>query len=85
MKKLTPHIEDKIFEIKSDSGNVVKIESYFPLTQNEKQEIIKTLGLENFDGFTSIFTDIVSDEEWENQKYNIKKRFRDELFDIDKS
>ena len=83
MKKLASKIEDKIFEIKSDSGTIVKIKSYFPLTQNEKQEIIQTLDLKNFDGFASIFTDTVSDEEWEKTKIQIKKKFRDELFDID--
>ena len=83
MKNLPPNLEDKIFEIKSDSGSVMKIKSYFPLRENEKQEIIKILELKNFDGFTSIFTDTVSDEEWEKTKHQIKKKFRDELFDID--
>ena len=83
MKNLPPSIEDKIFEIKSDSVNVLKIKSYFPLRENEKQNIINILELKNFDGFTSIFTDIVSDDEWEKTKHQIKKKFHDELFDID--
>ncbi|MCE2615017.1 MAG: hypothetical protein LVO36_03845 [Nitrosopumilus sp. (ex Thoosa mismalolli)] len=83
MANLPQNIEDKIFEIKSDSGIVSRIKSYFPLSENEKQKIIKILNLKDFDGFTSIFTDTVSDEEWEKTKHQIKKKFRDELFDID--
>ena len=83
MKNLPPSLEDKIFEIKSDSGNVMKIKSYFPLRENEKQEIIRILELKDFDEFASIFTDTVSDEEWGKTKHQIKKKFRDELFDID--
>ena len=83
MKTLPSNIEDKIFEIKSDSGTILKIKSYFPLRENEKEEIIKILELKHFDEFTSIFTDTVSDEEWEKTKHQIKKKFRDELFDID--
>ena len=83
MKNLPPNLEDKIFEIKSDSVNVMKIKSYFPLRENEKQEIINILELKNFNEFTSIFTDTVSDEEWEKTKHQIKKKFCDELFDID--
>ena len=83
MKTLPLNIKDKIFEIKSDSGHIIKIKSYFPLLENEKQEILYILDLKNFDEFTSIFTDTVSDEEWEKTKHQIKKKFRDELFDID--
>ena len=39
----------------------------------------------DFIGFHSIFTDIVSEEEWNRTKDQIKKRFNDELFDIDKN
>jgi hypothetical protein len=38
----------------------------------------------DFHGFNSIFTDTVSDEELHRTKEQIKKRFSDELFDIDK-
>lgn len=85
MKNLPSNLEDKIFEIKSDSENILKIKSYFPLREKEKEEILKILELKHFDGFTSIFTDTVSDEEWEKTKHQIKKKFRDELFDIDDS
>ena len=53
MKNLPPNLEDKIFEIKSDSGTILKIKSYFPLRENEKEEILKILELKHFDGFTS--------------------------------
>lgn len=84
MSKLTlpPHLEDKIFEIKYDD-DVLKITSYFPLTESEKQEINSIMDMD-FSGYHSIFTDTVSDEEWNRTKEQIKKRFNDELFGIDK-
>ncbi|MHA7733652.1 hypothetical protein [Nitrosopumilus sp. S6] len=85
MKKLTlpPYLEDKIFEIKYSDDTVFKITSYFPLADSEKQEIRSILNMD-FSGFYSIFTDKVSDEEWNRTKDQIKKRFNDELFGIDK-
>ena len=85
MTKLTlpSHIEDKIFEIKYSNGIVSKITSYFPLHETEKQEILLILKTD-FSEFHSIFSDTVSDEEWEKTKVQIKKRFNDELFGIDK-
>ena len=81
---LPSHIEDKIFEISYDSDNFVsKIISYFPLSESERQEILLLIGNDTFDGFHSIFTDTVSDEEWNKTKDQIKKKFKDELFDID--
>jgi lipoate-protein ligase A len=77
------HIEDKIFEIKYSDENVSKITSYFPLTNYEKQEILSFLD-NDFSEFHSIFSDNVSDEEWNRTKEQIKKRFNDELFGIDK-
>ena len=77
------HLEDKIFEIKYDSNTISKITSYFPFSESEKQEINSILNVD-FAGFHSIFTDIVSEEEWNRTKDQIKKRFNDELFDIDK-
>ncbi len=38
----------------------------------------------DFSEFYSIFTDTVSEEEWNKTKEQIKKRFNDELFRIDK-
>ena len=81
---LPPHIEDKIFEIKYSDDAVSKITSYFPLSEFEKQEINAILNID-FSGFHSIFTDTVSDEEWNQTKDQIKKRFNDELFGIDKN
>ena len=80
---LPPHLEDKIFEIKYSDDEVLKITSYFPLTLSEKQEINSLLNLD-FSGYHSIFSDSVSDEEWNRTKEQIKKRFNDELFGIDK-
>jgi len=79
------HLKDKIFEIKYTSDEtVLKIISYFPLNELEKQEIVSILDDDYFDGFHSIFTDIVSNEKWNRTKDKIKKKFNDELFDIDR-
>ena len=78
------HLKDKLFEIKFNSDETVfKIISYFPLNELEKQEIISILDDSTFDGFRSIFSNTVSDEKWNKTKDQIKKKFNDELFDID--
>jgi len=87
MTKLTlpSHLADKIFEIRLESDETVsKIVSYFPLPESEKQEILSILNRESFSGFYSIFTDTVTEEEWNKTKEQIKKKFKDELFDVDK-
>ena len=40
-------------------------------------------GKDTFSNFNSIFSDTVTDEEWNKTKKQIKKRFQNELFDID--
>ena len=84
---LPEHISDKIYEIKTDDKNIIfKVISYFPLSDGEKKEILDILGQNfRFDNFNSIFSDSISDEEWEKSKAQIKIRFRNELFDIDKT
>ncbi len=77
-------LEDKIFEIRHDSDSVSKIISYFPFSESEKQEVCNILNVDTFVGFHSIFTDSVSNDEWNKTKDQIKKRFKDELFDIGK-
>ena len=78
------HLKDKIFEIKYDSDETIsKIVSYFPFNELEQQEIVSILDDDNFDGFHSIFSNTVSDEKWNRTKDQIKKKFNDELFDID--
>jgi lipoate-protein ligase A len=77
-------IQDKIFEIRYDSNDSVsKIISYFPLSELEHQTLLSILKQSNFSGFHSIFTDIVTDDEWNKTKDQIKNRFQNELFDID--
>ena len=78
------YLEDKIFEIQYDSNLISKIISYFPFSESEKKEIQSALNVNVFDGFHSIFTDVISDDEWNKTKEQIKKKFKDELFDIDK-
>ena len=77
------HLEDKIFEIKSSDAKVTKITSYFPFSSAEKKEICLILQNESFDEFHSIFTDVVSDQEWNRTKDQIKQKFKNELFKID--
>ncbi len=82
---LPSHLADKIFEIRLESDETVsKIVSYFPFPDSEKQEILSILNRESFSGFHSIFTDTVTEEEWNKTKKQIKKKFKDELFDVDK-
>ena len=81
---LPMHLQDKIFEIRYEYDDLVsKIVSYFPFSESEKQEITSILGNDVFDGFRSIFTDSVTEDEWNRTKDQIKKKFKDELFDID--
>ena len=77
-------LEEKIFEIKTNSDNsVLKIVSYFPLTELEKNNMISSINQPNFVNFNSIFTDNISNDEWNRTKLQIKKRFQDEIFHID--
>jgi len=83
--KLPLHLQDKIFEIKYNSDDAIsRIISYFPFSDSERQEIRSILADTVFNEFHSIFTDFVSDDEWNRTKDQIKKKFRGELFDIDK-
>ena len=77
-------LTDKIFQIKFNSEqSVEKITSYFPLSEHERLMINSISGQDSFSNFKSIFSDTVSDEEWNKTKEQIKKRFQNELFDID--
>jgi hypothetical protein len=83
--ELPPHLKDKIYELRFElDDSVSKIVSYFPFSESEKQEILLIMNKDSFDGFYSIFTDRVSEKEWNRTKTQIKKKFQDELFDIDK-
>ncbi len=84
-QKFPDHLQDKIFEIRYESDDSIsKIISYFAFSESEKQEITSALNDEYFDRFYSIFTDSVTQDEWNRTKDQIKKKFKDELFDIDK-
>ena len=82
---LSESLSDKVYEIKTSSNNMIlQLTSYFPLSDSEKAEIQAVLGDKFSSGrFHSIFTDIISEEEWSKNKTQIKKRFQNELFDID--
>ena len=81
--QIPDNIEDKIFEIKLNSDkSIFKIISYFPLSETERQIIISVLDKPDFSAFHSIFTDTVTDDDWNKSKKQIKQRFQNELFDI---
>jgi hypothetical protein len=77
---LSVNLKEKIYDIKESQNNFLKIVSYFPLSEDEKQTILKNS--ESVE-FRSIFSDHVSEEEWNKIKHQIIKRFQNELFDID--
>jgi len=77
-------INDKIFQIKINSNeSIFKITSYFPLSEFERKDITSLFNSIASSEFHSIFIDNVSDDEWNKTKDQIKKRFQNELFDID--
>ena len=77
-------LTDKIFQIKFNPDQTIeKITSYFPLSEQECLLINSISGQNTFSNFNSIFSDTVTDEEWNTTKEQIKKRFQNELFDID--
>ena len=82
--ELLPHLQDKIFEISTPSDDTAssKITSYFFLSEFEKQEIISILGDDSIE-FHSIFSNVITDEQWAKTRDQIKKKFNGELFDID--
>ena len=78
------NLTDKIFQIKFNSDHSIeKIISYFPLTLKERSMLNSISGQDDFSNFHSIFSDTVTDDEWGKTKEQIKKRFQNELFDID--
>ena len=78
---LPAHLQEKIYHMVSSQNNFLKIVSYFPLSEDEKQVI--TLNNSQSFEFRSIFSDYISEVEWNRSKDQIIKRFRNELFDID--
>ena len=83
---LSSYLEEKIYDLKFDGNeNLSKIITYFPLTQKEKQEILGTVEKTNEFPieFKSIFSDEISDQEWNHSKEQIRKKFQDELVNID--
>ncbi len=77
---LSVNLKEKIYDIKESRNNILKIVSYFPLSEDEKQTILNNVPTIEF---RSIFSDQVSEEEWNKNKQQIIKRFQNELFDID--
>jgi hypothetical protein len=81
---LPANLKEKIYQIKINSeNNPSKIVSYFPLSDDEKQLIVALNNLKSSDIFYSIFSDHITEKEWNESKAQITKHFQDELFDID--
>jgi hypothetical protein len=77
-------LTDKIFQIKfNPEQSIEKITSYFPLSEQERLMLNSISGQDTFSNFNSIFSDTVTDGEWNKTKEQIKKRFQNELFNID--
>ena len=81
---LPDYLQDKIFQIQfNPDDSILKIVSYFPFSDSERKKIISLHHDKQFNAFHSIFADTITDEEWDKNKEQIKKKFNDELFDID--
>ena len=76
-------LKEKIFEIKTSDNSVFKIISYFPLTELEQNSLVSIIKQPEYINFSSIFSDSVTNDEWNRTKSQIKKRFQDEIFHID--
>jgi len=76
-------LEEKIFEIKTTDNCILKIISYFPLTDLDQNNLISIINQPETINFSSIFSDSVTNDEWNRTKSQIKKRFQDEIFHID--
>lgn len=88
LKKLdiSSDLQEKIYDLKRNGNGIfLKITTYFPLKTRDKQEIMDSIGkIQNSPVvFKSIFSDEVSDQEWSHSKEQIKKKFQDELTNID--
>ena len=87
MKKLdiSSDLEEKIYDLKNDGNQILKITTYFPLKSEDKQEILKSIEkIQNTSvDFKSIFSDDITDQDWICSKEQIKKKFHDELMKID--
>ena len=76
-------LKEKIFEIKTTDNCILKIISYFPLTDLDQNNLISIINQPETINFSSIFSDSVTNDEWNRTKSQIKKRFQDEIFHID--
>ena len=86
MKNLdvSANLKEKIFDVKFPIGGTRGyITTYFPLTPAEKQDLKTAIGQSATVDFKSIFSDVISDLDWNSTKEQIKKKFQDELIDLD--
>lgn len=75
-KNLDNSIKEKIYDYKHQEKTIT---TYFPLTNSEKQTIKNVFGNIKF---KTIFTDRISEKEWNQNKAQIINKFKDELFRI---
>lgn len=73
-------IQDKIYDTKIEEN--LQITTYFPLRQDEMILITKAFHDDKII-FKSIFSDFITESEWQKSRDQIKKKFQDELFKID--
>ena len=85
MKKLeiSSGLQEKIYDLQSTNAEILKITTYFPLSHQEKLEILESTGMKSNIDFKSIFSDVISQKDWIKTKEQIKKKFKDDLMDID--
>ena len=79
-------LTDKIFQIKfNPDQSIEKITSYFPLSEQDRQMINSISGQDVFSNFNSIFSDTVTDEEWDKELDIIKELKSEEFLDFIKA
>ena len=86
MKKLeiSSGLQEKIYDLQSTNAEILKITTYFPLSHKEKLEVLESAEkINSIVDFKSIFSDMISETEWIKTKERIKKKFQDELMNID--
>ena len=82
---LPANIQEKIYQITSNPNNgFLTIFSYFPFSEDDKQLIFNLNKPKSLIEFRFIFSDNVTEQEWNESKKQIINRFQDELIDIDK-
>ena len=81
--RVSPDLNEKIYDMKYQNDILSKVTTYFPLEENEKHAILKASETTSKIIFKSIFSDTITQKDWIETKEQIKKKFQDELVNID--